>query len=108
VDLPVSADAFMIDTRYGRLAATGHQDIVGRFLMRCGEWAWDETSFVASVLPENARVLDIGAFLGTSGPRLGVTRAARHCMLGGGRLSEAMPPSAFRLPLRRWHGPGRS
>jgi FkbM family methyltransferase len=57
----------MIDSRYGRLAATGDQDIVGRFLMRCGEWAWDETSFVASVLPENARVLDVGAFLGTFG-----------------------------------------
>jgi FkbM family methyltransferase len=67
MDQPVSADAIMIDTRYGRLAATGDQDIVGRFLMRCGEWAWDETSFVASVLPKNARVLDVGAFLGTFG-----------------------------------------
>jgi FkbM family methyltransferase len=67
MDQPVSADDFMIDTRYGRLAATGDRDIVGRFLVRCGEWAWDETSFVASVLPENARVLDVGAFLGTFG-----------------------------------------
>jgi FkbM family methyltransferase len=67
MDQLVSADAFMIDTRYGRLTATGERDIVGRFLMRCGEWAWDEASFVASVLPENARVLDVGAFLGTFG-----------------------------------------
>ncbi len=67
MDQYVSANIVTTDTRYGRLAATGDQDIIGRHLIRCGEWAWDETGFVASVLPDNARVLDVGAFLGTFG-----------------------------------------
>jgi FkbM family methyltransferase len=70
----MSGDGVAIETRYGRLATTGDQDVIGRFLMRCGEWAWDEASFVASVVPEGARALDVGAFLGTFGLGLALCR----------------------------------
>jgi len=58
-----------IQTRYGTLSVpnTGG-DIIGRHLARYGEWGWDEVRFLANVLPpEGARVLDVGAFLGTFG-----------------------------------------
>ncbi len=54
-------------TRYGPLATFDNADMISHFLARCGEWAWDEACFVASTLPEGARVLDAGAFLGTFG-----------------------------------------
>ena len=65
-----------IETRYGPLVVPNEHDTISRFLARCGEWAWDEVGFVASTLPDNVRVLDIGAFLGTFG--LGL--ALRKCV----------------------------
>ena len=65
-----------IETCYGLLAVPNAEDIISRFLGQCGEWARDEASFVASVLPDNPRILDAGAFLGTFG--LGV--ALRKCI----------------------------
>lgn len=57
-----------IDTRYGQLELPENgDDLVGQFLSRYGEWAWDEVTFVASNLAPGARVLDVGAFLGTFG-----------------------------------------
>ncbi|GGC67739.1 FkbM family methyltransferase [Chelatococcus reniformis] len=57
-----------VETRYGLLSVPDiEEDVVGRFLARYGEWAWDEVVFTASVLPESARVLDLGAFVGTFG-----------------------------------------
>jgi FkbM family methyltransferase len=50
----------------------GEEDLIGRFLARYGEWAWDEVAFVASVLEAGARVLDVGAYLGTFGLGLGL------------------------------------
>src|SRR5262249_20128134 len=40
---------------------------IGRFLDRYGEWAWLEAAFVASIIRNNSRVLDAGAFAGTFG-----------------------------------------
>ncbi|MBB2191919.1 FkbM family methyltransferase [Gluconacetobacter azotocaptans] len=61
-----------IDTRYGSLRIpAAEEDLIGRFLAHYGEWAWDEVSFIASVLPDDARILDIGACFGTFG--LGVS-----------------------------------
>nr|WP_264788798.1 FkbM family methyltransferase [Gluconobacter kanchanaburiensis] len=48
---------------------------MGRFLDYCGEWAFNEVKFCASLLKEGARVLDIGAFIGTFG--LGVASLRR-------------------------------
>ncbi len=63
-----------LNTRYGRLAVPDvESDLIGQFLSRYGEWAWFEAVFVASVIPEGARVLDVGAFVGTFG--LGVARS---------------------------------
>ena len=64
-----------VETRYGRLVTPGDQDVISHFLARCGEWAWDETAFVAATLPDDARVLDVGAFLGTFG--LGIALCKR-------------------------------
>ena len=49
-------------------------DLIEGFLRRYGEWGWDEACFVASVLPEGARVLDIGAYLGTFGMGVALLR----------------------------------
>ncbi|WP_158744086.1 FkbM family methyltransferase [Acidisphaera sp. L21] len=49
-------------------------DLVGRFLASSGEWAFDETSFVAACLPDAPRVMDGGAFLGTFGLGLGLIK----------------------------------
>ena len=56
-----------VETRYGTLSLPDVEaDIVGRYLSRYGEWGWDEVRFVAGTLPsEGARVLDVGAFVGT-------------------------------------------
>jgi len=66
-----------VQTRYGNLSILEpRKDIVSKFLARYGEWAWDEAHFVASTLQEDgARVLDVGAFLGTFG--LGVALQRR-------------------------------
>jgi|SRR5271166_50352 len=62
------------DTRYGRLSIAGGDDVVSQFLVRFGEWGWDEVGFVASTLPEWARVLDVGAYLGTFGLGLSIRK----------------------------------
>jgi FkbM family methyltransferase len=60
-------------TRYGQLTVPDiESDLIGRFLFRYGEWAWLEAAFAASVIPDGARVLDVGAFAGTFG--LGVAQ----------------------------------
>jgi len=70
--LPPGEGAGSIPTRYGPLHLTGRDpDLIEGFLRRYGEWGWDEACFIASILPDGARVLDIGAFLGTFG--LGVS-----------------------------------
>jgi FkbM family methyltransferase len=63
-----------VETRYGRIAVPDiTTDVIGRFLEAYGEWAWCETQFVASVLPKGARLLDVGAFIGTFGLGVGLT-----------------------------------
>lgn len=54
-------------TRYGELEAPGADDLIGRFLAKYGEWAWLEATFIAGLLGDGARVLDVGAFVGTFG-----------------------------------------
>lgn len=50
-------------------------DVIGRHLFRYGEWGWDEVHFVAATLPlHGARVLDVGAFVGTFGLGLALQR----------------------------------
>ena len=66
----------VLETRYGPIEVPGSEDLISKFLDSCGEWAWLETLFVASVLPPNARVLDIGSYLGTFG--LGLQQASRN------------------------------
>ncbi|MBF0877894.1 FkbM family methyltransferase [Gluconobacter cerevisiae] len=54
------------DTRYGKLKVPDlKHDLIGRFLDYYGEWAFNEVRFCASLLKDGARVLDIGAFIGT-------------------------------------------
>ncbi len=64
-----------IPTRYGPLLAPGWgPDLVEAFLRRYGEWGWDEVGFLAPLLPDGARVLDVGAYLGTFGLGLAARR----------------------------------
>jgi FkbM family methyltransferase len=69
-----------IKTRYGVLSVPNSGgDVIGRHLARYGEWGWDEVCFIASVLPsENARVLDVGAFIGTFGIGLSQLRKLKY------------------------------
>ena len=58
----------LVETRYGQFVVPENtDDLIGQFLTRYGEWAWDEVTFVASNLAPGARVLDVGAYLGTFG-----------------------------------------
>ena len=77
-----------IATRYGQLAVPDPaRDLIGRFLLRYGEWAQNEVRFVASALrPAAPRICDIGAFVGTFG--LGLAQARP---LGGLVFVEANP-----------------
>ena len=77
-----------IVTRFGQLAVPGpDRDLIGRFLLRYGEWAQDEIRFVAAALrPAAPRVCDIGTFVGTFG--LGLAQAMS---LGGLVFVEANP-----------------
>lgn len=82
-----------VDTRYGLLSVPEiEEDVVGRFLARYGEWAWDEAVFIASVLPEGARIPDLGAFVATFGLELDPLRK-----LGGLAFVEANPSAFARL-----------
>jgi len=81
-----------VETRYGSLAVPElKDDVIGRFLARYGEWAWDEARFVASILPDqDARVLDIGAFVGTFG--LGLSRTLDLGFLCAVEANEEVAP----------------
>ena len=64
-----------IPTRYGPLLVPDQgSDLIEAFLRRYGEWGWDEVGFLASLLPDGARVLDVGAYLGTFGLGLAARR----------------------------------
>lgn len=80
-DLPnlVSPEASLavaeIRTRYGCMTVPGMaDDVIGLRLHQHGEWGWNETSFLASVLPDGTRVLDVGGFVGTFGLGLCLSR----------------------------------
>src|SRR5271165_726078 len=66
-----------IATRYGRLSvADTASDMIGRCLLRYGEWAQLEIRFVASAIRSpTARICDIGAFVGTFGLGLAQLRS---------------------------------
>ena len=56
----------VISTRYGEISVpTESEDLIVQFLTHYGEWAYLVAQFIASFLPKKARVLDIGAYLGT-------------------------------------------
>jgi FkbM family methyltransferase len=76
-----------VATRNGRMLVPdpGH-DIIARFLAEQGEWAELELEFIRQFLPDNGRLADIGAFVGTFG--LGVQRLAS---VGGICFVEANP-----------------
>ncbi|MDP9932885.1 FkbM family methyltransferase [Variovorax paradoxus] len=64
-----------IQTRYGNLSApVGATDLITDFLEHYGEWASLEVEYLASMLPRKARILDIGAYVGTFA--LGLAQAA--------------------------------
>lgn len=72
-----------VDTRYGTLTVPDTAtDLIGRFLDRYGEWAWEEARFVAGTLPrDRVRILDAGAFIGTFGLGIALQRHVDHLCL---------------------------
>lgn len=80
-----------IDTRYGKLKVPDlKHDLIGRFLDYYGEWAFNEVRFCASLLEDGARVLDIGAFIGTFGLGVALLRRLNSlCVVEGN--SELIP-----------------
>lgn len=55
-----------LDTRYGSLSTPGGtSDLITEFLEHYGEWASLEVEYLASLLSPKARILDVGAYLGT-------------------------------------------
>jgi FkbM family methyltransferase len=68
-----------VETRYGPiLVPPADGDMICRFLHRYGEWAFNEARFIARNVPEDARILDIGAFLGTFGLGVALERRIRE------------------------------
>ena len=65
-------------TRFGAWHAPGADDMIGRFLARYGEWAWLEAVFIAGLLGDGARLLDVGAFVGTFGFGVAAQRRLGH------------------------------
>lgn len=56
----------LLHTRYGNLSApVGTSDLITDFLEHYGEWASLEVEYLAPLLPPKARILDIGAYVGT-------------------------------------------
>lgn len=68
-----------VETRYGPVVVprTG-EDMISRFLLRYGEWAFNEARFIARNIPDGASILDIGAFLGTFGLGVALERRIRQ------------------------------
>jgi FkbM family methyltransferase len=64
-ETPIGQEQPLLDTRYGKISTPQDNDLITKFLRSDGEWAFLEAEFVASHLPGQARVLDIGAYLGT-------------------------------------------
>ena len=65
-DIPVAINDQIPNTRYGVISTLGQSDdLITSFLRHYGEWSFLETTHIASYLPKKARVLDIGAYLGT-------------------------------------------
>ncbi|MEJ1129171.1 FkbM family methyltransferase [Variovorax sp. CCNWLW225] len=74
-ELPESPLVRLLDTRYGSLSVpAGKNDLITDFLEHYGEWASLEVEYLASLLPPKARVLDVGAYVGTFG--LGIAQSA--------------------------------
>lgn len=65
-DISISSIPRLLNTRYGSLSApAGTRDLITDFLEHYGEWASLEVEYLAALLPPKARVLDVGAYLGT-------------------------------------------
>lgn len=69
----------ILDTRYGQMSAPDEKDdLLIRFLIQYGEWAWQEVMFISENLRDNAQVADVGAFLGTFGIGLSMLRTVSN------------------------------
>ncbi|MFG1395494.1 FkbM family methyltransferase [Roseixanthobacter pseudopolyaromaticivorans] len=82
-----------LDCRYGTVCLpSSADDIIGRFISYYGEWAWLESVFVSSIIQPGARILDLGAFIGTFTMGL-----AQQADLSFACLVEANPQSSTLL-----------
>jgi FkbM family methyltransferase len=90
-ELPESPSARLLDTRYGNLSVpAGKSDLITDFLEHYGEWASLEVEYLASLLPLKARVLDLGAYVGTFG--LGIAQTANAAFVAMVEGNPAVAP----------------
>ena len=82
-----------INTRYGPMRAPLSADTIANFLRTYGEWGFDEVRFISSVLRPEAKVADIGAFVGTFG--LGLSQLGKVAAL------TCVEPNPYIAPLLR-------
>lgn len=72
------SDLQRVDTIYGLIEAPNNaDDLITRFLVWYGEWAFCEPLLLGPMLPENATVFDVGAFIGTFSLGIAMRRAKR-------------------------------
>ncbi|MGJ3703232.1 FkbM family methyltransferase [Variovorax sp. AFSI2.2] len=90
-ELPESPSARLLDTRYGNVSVpAGKSDLITDFLEHYGEWASLEVEYLASLLPLKARVLDVGAYVGTFG--LGIAQTANAAFIAMVEGNPAIAP----------------
>jgi len=70
-----------LDTRYGSLTVPSDAtDLITNFLEHYGEWSFLEVEYLAALMPAGARVLDVGAYLGTFS--IGLAKLANPSFIG--------------------------
>jgi FkbM family methyltransferase len=101
-EIPESQPPRLLNTRYGSLSAPiGKNDLVTDFLEHYGEWASLEVDYIASFLPPKARVLDIGAYVGTFS--LGLAQTAKTAFIAMVEGNPAIAPHLVLNATRNLH-----
>jgi FkbM family methyltransferase len=90
-EIPELPPPRLLNTRYGNLSAPeGPNDLITDFLEHYGEWAMLEVEYLASLLPPKARVLDVGAYVGTFA--LGIAQTANAAFVAMVEGNPAIAP----------------
>lgn len=90
-EISESSPPRLLNTRYGNLSVpAGTNDLITSFLEQYGEWAGLEVEYLAALLPPKARILDVGAYVGTFA--LGLAQAANAAFVAMVEGNPAIAP----------------